>query len=202
MRRLVIGLLVVVALASSCGTTGNGDTLTVGALYPTTGPQAAAGIEELRGVRLAVERVNSSGGIDGKRLRLVTADAPTPESAAGALHSLVRRKVEVVFGSHSSAVSAAAARASRRENVALFETGAVGNVDAAAAGGRTFFRLAPMGANLGRAAVGFVGDQLHPGRPLKWAVAHVDDAYGTAVGDRRGRRNQTPGPQPGGCVLL
>jgi ABC-type branched-subunit amino acid transport system substrate-binding protein len=30
--------------------------------------------------------------------------------------------------------------------------------------------------------VSFVSDELYPGRPLRWAVAHVDDVYGDAVG--------------------
>jgi ABC-type branched-subunit amino acid transport system substrate-binding protein len=63
----------------------------------------------------------------------------------------------------------------------FFETGAVGTVAADGVRGRTFFRVSPMGANLGRAAITFVSDQLHPGRRLRWAVAHVDDVYGTAV---------------------
>ncbi|MCA1693020.1 MAG: ABC transporter substrate-binding protein [Actinobacteria bacterium] len=50
----------------------------------------------------------------------------------------------------------------------------------------SFFRLAPMGAALGRAAVTFVREQLvpllEPGAPLRYAVAYVDDAYGRSVG--------------------
>ncbi len=170
------------ALAASCSPTDASSELKVGALYPTSGPLAEAGTEELRGVRLAVERINAKGGVAGRRLRLVTVDAPTPESAAPALRSLLKRRVEVVFGSHSSAVSAAVASATRDQRVVFFETGAVGSITPARTGGRTFFRLAPMGANLGAAAVRFVAEQLHPGRALKWAVAHVDDAYGATVG--------------------
>ena len=69
--------------------------------------------------------------------------------------------------------------------MAFFETGAVGEVPPAAAGGTNFFRLAPMGANLGRDAISFVQDQLSPRlgtRPLRYAVAYVDDPYGRAVG--------------------
>ena len=178
-RRALLALLLVAPLAGSCSK--GRDTLTVGALYPMSGPQASAGQDELRGVRLAVERVNAAGGIAGKQVKLVTADAPTPESAAGALRSLVARKISVVFGTHSSAVSAAAAAATRKQPVTYFETGAVGQVAASGVNGTTFFRLAPMGANLGRAAIGFVTDQLDPGQPLHWAVANADDVYGSAV---------------------
>lgn len=180
LRRLAAIALLVSAL-SACAPADAGGPLLMGALYPATGPQAVDGVEELRGVRLAVERINESGGIGGRRVKLVTADAPTPESAAGALYRLLDRDVKVVFGSHSSAISSAVAVATRARRVAFFETGAVGAVDAEGAPGRTFFRLSPMGANLGRAAVAFVRDELHPGRTLRWAIAHADDAYGRAV---------------------
>jgi branched-chain amino acid transport system substrate-binding protein len=78
----------------------------------------------------------------------------------------------------------------------LWETGAVGLVGSDAGAGESFFRMAPMGASLGRAAVAFVRDQLASslgpsgppsgelggGTPLRYAVAYVDDAYGRAVG--------------------
>ena len=174
-------VLAVLPIATSCSQARADGPLRVGALYPATGPQAVDGVEELRGVRLAVERINATGGVRGRRVQLVSADAPTPESAAGALYRLLNGGVKVVLGTHSSAISAAAAVATRSRRVVYFETGAVGAVDAPGAPGTTFFRLSPMGANLGRAAVSFVADQLQPGRKLRWAIAHVDDIYGSAV---------------------
>jgi branched-chain amino acid transport system substrate-binding protein len=177
----MLAVAAVATLAAGCNKASSTSALTVGGLYPVTGPQASAGVEEERGVRLAVDYVNARGGVRGRSVRLLTADSPTPESAAPALRKLVGRGVRLVFGSHSSAVSSAVAAATRHEDVTFFETGAVGQIDAPDVAGRTFFRLAPMGANLGRAAIDFVSDQLYSGRPLRWAVAHVDDVYGNAV---------------------
>jgi len=182
-RRFTVAVVLLAALATSCARADDHGPMTVGALYPTTGTLGVAGVEEQRGVQLAVELVNSNGGVDGRRLRLVTADSPTPESARTALARLVGKGARLVFGSQSSAVSAATAVAARNQSLTFFETGAVGTVAVPGAGGRTFFRLAPMGANLGRAGIGFVSDQLYPGRPLRWAVAYADDLYGTAVAD-------------------
>ncbi len=181
MRRLLLAFLGLVTLATGCAKASGSGAVQVGGLYPTSGPQADAGVEEQRGVQLAVQWANAHGGVHGRDIRLTTVNTPTPESASNALRTLVNKGIDVVLGSQSSAISDAIATATRRESVAYFETGAVGQIEAPNVGGRTFFRLAPMGANLGRAAIGFVSDQLYPGRPLRWAVAHVDDVYGNAV---------------------
>jgi ABC-type branched-subunit amino acid transport system substrate-binding protein len=68
----------------------------------------------------------------------------------------------------------------------FWETGAVGEQATDNGAGSSFFRMAPMGAGLGRSAIGFVRDQLAPqlkaNHPLRYAVTYVDDAYGRAVG--------------------
>ena len=54
-------------------------------------------------------------------------------------------------------------------------------------GGKNFFRIAPMGSNLGSSAIDFIADQVAPhfglDRPPRYAVAYVDDPYGREVGD-------------------
>jgi len=103
------------------------------------------------------------------------------------MESLRRRGVSVVIGSHGSPISAVAATVATETGMSFWETGAVGQVGPDTAGSRNFFRLSPMGANLGRAAVSFVRDELAsklaPVGPLRYAVAFVDDAYGRAVGE-------------------
>jgi ABC-type branched-subunit amino acid transport system substrate-binding protein len=100
---------------------------------------------------------------------------------------LQRNGVSIVIGTNSSAISEVAADEATRRHMLLWETGAVGITDGGVIGGTNFIRMAPMGANLGKEAVDFVGDALssklpaHPG-PIKWAVAYVDDVYGRAVG--------------------
>src|SRR5205085_9582800 len=71
--------------------------------------------------------------------------------------------------------------------VLLWETGAVGQTPGEGDPGTNFFRAAPTGSTLGRAAIDFVGDQLagrlpSQGHPLRYSVAFVDDPYGRAVG--------------------
>ena len=189
-RRLVL-LAAVAAVAAvlgaglaACGDTSK--TITVGALYPRTGPQGPGGTEELRGVQLAAEWANNNSVVEGTKIKLAQVDASRAEAVPDAMDSLARRGVSVVLGSHGSAISAAAAREATVKKLAFFETGAVGQTAPDDSNGTNFFRLAPMGANLGRAAINFVQDELAaklPAHgPLRYGVAYVDDPYGRAVG--------------------
>jgi ABC-type branched-subunit amino acid transport system substrate-binding protein len=159
--------------------------MTIGALYPRSGSQGTGGTEELHGVQLAVEWANTHGGVNGAHVRLVQVDAARAEAVPDAMDALAKQGVSVVLGSHGSAISAAAARQATADRMAFFETGAVGQTDDETSNGRNFFRMAPMGANLGRSAIDFVQDQLSPKLPahgpLRYGVAYVDDAYGRAV---------------------
>ncbi|MDQ6838426.1 MAG: ABC transporter substrate-binding protein, partial [Actinomycetota bacterium] len=190
MRRLpfIAPVMAVLSLvAGGCALSTSPEPLVVGAIYPTTGSQAPGGGAEARGVNLAVEWANAHGGVHGRPLSLAVLDTPRAEAVPPAMESLRRRGVSVVIGSHGSPISAVAADVASREGMSFWETGAVGQVGPDAAGSRNFFRLSPMGANLGRAAISFVRDELAaklaPARPLRYAVAFVDDAYGRAVGE-------------------
>ena len=174
------------AVLPSCGPDQHDlDDVRIGALYPYSGQQGPGGTEEARGAELAVEAANERRVLPGRRLRLVARDVPDAAGTPAAMADLDEDGVELVVGSYGSTISAAAAAEARERGMLLWETGAVGQVAAEAGPGETFFRAAPMGANLGRAAIGFVRDQLAgrlgTERPLRYAVAHVNDAYGRAV---------------------
>src|SRR5947209_8612083 len=185
-RRLVLSVAVVAVLGSALAACSDSSkTITVGALYPRTGPQGAGGTEEFRGVELAADWANDATVAQGTRVKLAPVDAARAEQVPDAMDGLAARGVSIVLGSHGSAISAAAAREATAKKLAFFETGAVGQTAPDDSNGTNFFRLAPMGANLGRAAISFVEDQLAaklpPHGPLRYGVTYVDDAYGRAV---------------------
>lgn len=188
MRRFLVLLIVSGMAAVGCGNSRSVPTIAIGSLYPTSGAQGTGGTEEARGVQLAVEWANDHGGVKGRQVRLQTADAPRAEAVPAAMARLRGQGASIVIGSHGSAISAAAAQTASEHDMSFWETGAVGLVGTDVAGGSRFFRLAPMGASLGQAAVAFVRDQLAAQlsatkQPLRYAVAYVDDPYGGAVGE-------------------
>ena len=170
---------------SACGS--NSDDIVVGTIYPSTGFQGVGGRQELRGVELAAQWVNEHGGVNGKHVRLVERSAERPEGVPDAMASLRDAGATLVIGSHGSSFSAVAAKEATERGMSLWETGAVGVLPEGIARGRNFFRVAPSGATLGRAAIDFVADALVPRRKLdgdlRYAVAYVNDPYGRSVGN-------------------
>ncbi|HYG72249.1 MAG TPA: ABC transporter substrate-binding protein [Actinomycetota bacterium] len=184
MRRLLTSALSVIALAGAC-TSGDGDPLRVGAIYPLSGTQGPGGVDEYRGVQVAVDLVNEDGGVEGRAVRLVPIDVPSGDAAPAAIDELDAQGVELVLGSYGSTISQPAAIQARSRGMLFWETGAVGEMTSDG-GGSSFFRVSPSGAVLGRNAVTFIADRYAPviGRDpaeLRWAVTLVDDAYGRAV---------------------
>jgi len=185
-RRLLLAVVVVAVVGTALAAcSGSSKTITIGALYPRTGPQGPGGTDEFRGVQLAADWANNTSVVQGTRIKLAPVDAARAEQVPDAMDALAARGVSIILGSHGSEISAAAAREATVKKLAFFETGAVGLTAPDDSNGTNFFRLAPMGANLGRAAINFAQDELsaklpaHP--PLRYGVDYVDDPYGRAV---------------------
>lgn len=81
--------------------------LTIGAVVPLTGNSATIGMDQQRGIELALERINSSGGVLGRELRVqIEDDEGRAESGIQAAQKLVNVDgVPAVIGSYSSGIS-------------------------------------------------------------------------------------------------
>ena len=186
MRRAISLALVGGLLALNACTAGpEEEPIRIGAVYPLSGTQGAGGVEEFRGVQVAVELANADGGVRGRPIELVPIDVPGADAAPGAIEELDDLGVRLILGSYGSTISSPAAEAAARRGLLFWETGAVGEMTGGGAG-ELVFRVAPSGAVLGRNAIGFVADEYAPvlGRDpstLRYAVTLVDDAYGRAV---------------------
>jgi branched-chain amino acid transport system substrate-binding protein len=187
MRRLFVPMLVLSLAAAACSSTPA--PVRIGAIYPLSGPQSPGGIDEYRGVKLALDMTNADGGLHGRPVELITRDVPGPDGAPAAVDGLARQGVPVIVGSYGSVISEPASLEASHNGIVFWETGAVGsNPMGIEAPGpeELFFRVPPSGATLGSSAVSFVTDQLAPmlhrtASTLRFAVANVDDTYGSAV---------------------
>src|SRR5438876_3030562 len=175
------------ALVASACSGGGPEPIRGGAVYPLAGSQGPGGVDEYRGVRLAADLVNGAGGVDGRPIQLVALNVPSSDAAAAGVDQLAGQGIRLVLGSYGSTISEPAALEATHHGMLFWETGAVGSMPGAGPG-RLFFRVAPSGSVLGRAAIAFIADRLAPvlhrsARSLRFAVADVDDLYGRSVAD-------------------
>lgn len=177
----------VLLLAAACGQSSQSSsslgTITIGAIYPLSGPQAQGGKEELGGVEAALQ-VAQAQGVLGRHVQLQIIDAVTPDQATAAVDRLVQQQhVQAILGTYGSTLSAAASARAEQLKTVYWETGAV--ADPITAQRRYVFRTVATGSSLGRMAVTFTHDVLIPasgvGSP-RVVVVHVNDIYGQSVG--------------------
>jgi ABC-type branched-subunit amino acid transport system substrate-binding protein len=186
MPSLLAAVAVVATLATSCGGSRDaGGPLVVGAVYPTSGGQGSGGLEEYHGALLAADIANAHGGVGGRQVRIEEMDAEGADAAPGAVDALASRGVRFILGSYGSTISAPAAFEADRKGVLFWETGAVGYMPGTGRG-KLVFRVSPSGLILGGAAIDFAVHELAPKwhrapRTLRFAVAYVNDVYGSEV---------------------
>lgn len=102
LRTVLAGSMVLAVL--SCG---GGDAIKVGLIAPLTGDVKTFGESARNGAMLAIEEVNEAGGINGKKIRVITSDDKNdPMEAANAGSKLIDMDgVVVILGSVSSKCS-------------------------------------------------------------------------------------------------
>ena len=149
----------------------------LGAIYPLSGPQSPGGKNELAGVEAALRASNA-------HVRLQVIDATTPQAAAAAVDTLVKRyHVPAILGTYGSTLSAAASERAEELKTVYWETGAV--ADPITAQRHYVFRTVATGGALGRMAVTFTREVLVPEYRLtrpRAVIVRVNDVYGRSVG--------------------
>jgi len=101
------------------------DTIRVGHLTPRTGFLGQVGEYGYRGASLAVDELNASGGVMGKKIELIAEDSVNPATAVTKAQKLVEQnKVVVLIGEVSSASAGAIAEQALRYKIPYFNTGA------------------------------------------------------------------------------
>ena len=102
--------LVITCLAFAGMANAASDEIKIGLVYSQSGPLASIGELCLNGHKLAAERINAKGGINGSKIRFVIADAESkPEVAMAAVEKLITRDgVAAIIGPYSSGLAFAA----------------------------------------------------------------------------------------------
>ncbi|HYK41157.1 MAG TPA: ABC transporter substrate-binding protein [Thermoanaerobaculia bacterium] len=106
-------VLLLAAIALSCGGERNpsGQGIELGFYGALTGPQATFALSGRNGARLAIDEINRTGGVLGKKLALLSEDDRNePSEAASAVSKLITRNhVVALIGENASSRTLAAA---------------------------------------------------------------------------------------------
>ncbi|TEB04968.1 Leucine-, isoleucine-, valine-, threonine-, and alanine-binding protein precursor [Pelotomaculum schinkii] len=130
---VLVALLALALMAAGCGgaketpKAAGGDTIKIGFLGGLTGGHAHYGIETLKGMQMAVDDINSAGGVNGKKLEIVQGDHGSNSSeAANVTQKLITQKVSAIVGDPTTGITKSAAQICQPAKVVLLSAGAVG----------------------------------------------------------------------------
>lgn len=88
---IAIALLIILAgcAQSPSGQTTSAKEIPIGAILILSGPGATWGTSSVNGAQMAIDEINSQGGVNGKQLKLIAEDtAGEPKKAIDAYHKL------------------------------------------------------------------------------------------------------------------
>lgn len=118
------------ATLAACGgshavTSSSPEPLRIGVIYSLSGSQASLDIPSLDGARLAVDRLNASGGLLGRRVELLERDAQSSSTVArSAAESLVAAGAIAIVGLSDTDLAQAAAPVAARAGIPFITSGA------------------------------------------------------------------------------
>jgi branched-chain amino acid transport system substrate-binding protein len=171
---------------SSAADSKNVKTITIGTILPLTGATAQNGENSLRGIKLAVDEINSAGGIKsmgGAKLTLTVADATSdPAKAASAAINFLSRnqKPLAMVGAYASGLTETIARVTERARIPLLSTSFADTLTHQ--GYKFFFQLPAAASKMGTAQFRYAEDVAKAnGSPLKKvAIVFANNAYGAS----------------------
>jgi len=188
--RRVLGLAVAILLIAVFGFVARrglaapSDDVLIGVIQALTGPNAQQGINAQRGTELAAEVINAAGGVKslgGAKIRLVTADVPTPNTAAATTQQLISQNgVSAVIGTVASSATLAASEVTERSGIPLVTFAFADQITDR--GYKYIFAVSPKATMFGEAQLSYTMAIAKAGgeKISKIAILYEDSAYGTA----------------------
>ena len=168
-----LGVTLGLSLALAAGAAMGAETIKLGVVAPITGFQAILGVSEQHGVQMAVDEINSSGGIAGKKIEVDLADAGMSNATAvSATIKVIDDKVNAIIGLPVSTQNIAMAPILKKGGIPTFFASTANVVTTL---GAPMWRVVVADGVSLPIAIKFVKDTLHK---TKIGVMNVNDEYG------------------------
>ena len=163
-----------------------GTAVKIGVLHPVSGALSYSGQQGRLGAQLAIEELNSAGGIKalgGAKIEAVLGDAQsTPEGGNAEVEKMNAAGVAAVVGGYASGICLAASQTAARYDLPYIVD--VGVVDSIVTRGlKNTFRFGPGFGVIARTALdNLVAINEQAGKPAKSAlIVHEDSAFGAGL---------------------
>jgi len=140
--KLVKSALVLLTILLLISTGASAAVVKIGLNYPKTGPYSIQGLAQLQATEMAVEEINQTGGILGRKIELVVRNSQSkaPLSKKNVEELIDNEGVEMVLGGSSSAVAIAGGNAAKSRGKLYFGTLTYSNATTGVKGHKYIFR--------------------------------------------------------------
>ena len=160
----------------------------IGLVFPTSGAFSILGTDQSRGAELVLDWANANGGVGGVKIEILKGDSQSNAGVGATVaQRLIDQGAQILIGSYSSGISAAIMPVAQRNNVILWEVGAVSpavNEQRYS----NFLRTVGVSATYAAAdydfTVNFLAKKLgKKATDIKVAIANNDGAFASSVGN-------------------
>ena len=196
-RALLVTLFALV-VGMAAGGSRAAEPVRLGVMFPLTGPWAPFGEEAFMSADIARQMANERGGVFGREVTFVTADAPNPTAATSEADRLINREgVKVIIGTYASPLALAGSAVAERHRVVYWEV--IGAADQITERGfRYLFAVAQNTSSYGGTAAEYAASVVAPAlgkqpSQVRLAILWEDRPFGTAVGNGVRRKAQELG---------
>ncbi len=166
---------------SSCGSE-NGEEIIIGSIHPLTGSMAYEGQALVNAQQIAVDFINEQGGINGKKLKLKTADSlGTSAGSASAAQKLVNSGAIALTGTYTSSSAQVVSRMAEKSKVPFVVT--VAATDTLLTNGYDYsFRIQPSVTVFSKNFIEYFKD-IRTDDMKTVALIYENSNYGTGIAD-------------------
>ncbi len=154
------------------------DTIKIALAGPESGPVSQYGTMQFIGAEMAVEQINKSGGVNGKKLEAIRFDdACDPKQAVAVANKIVNEDIRFVVGHLCSSSTQPASDIYEEEGV-LMITAASTSPDITSRGYQMIFRTIGLDSLQGPTAGRYITESV---KPKRMAVIHDKQQYGEGI---------------------
>jgi branched-chain amino acid transport system substrate-binding protein len=171
--------LAVIALVFMSSVAVAQDTIRIGLHTPLSGSAAQMGVDQKRGIDMAIEEINKAGGIKGKKIELLFYDDEAkPDKSANVAEKMISQGVVAVIGGPTSANNLAVGPVTENAKIPYIANGTL--VKTTHQGWKYTFRAAVPDDYLTYCTADYL---VNHAKYKRIAIIHEKDAYGAGYAE-------------------